>query len=164
MNFLHLLPSVLFASGLLAAGPSIRGGGSLVIQGTRYRFQPTSALLLPPTRGLGRSLHLDGGLTPDSGGAAFRMSLVLLLKQGIYRLDLHRPGPGGYPDSLGATMATQIKVVSLQDRPGGQVHLECSGPLNGILGKRPVSTQWSGRIWATLPQEPGNDGPDPVAK
>ncbi len=154
MNF-PLAPFLLLPS-VLAAGPvQPSGGGVLTLQGHRYRFEPSSVSLLPPTQGLSRSLHLRGRLVPASGHGDFQFSMTVLLKGGLYMLVLQRKGRGSYPDTWAATRGTRVEVRSLEDRPGGRVVLRCQGPLNGVIALRPETGSWSGQIWATLPALPG---------
>lgn len=154
MNF-PFAPWLLLPAILSAAPTQPLGGGVLKIQGQAYRFEPAAAFLLPPTQGLGRSLHLQGKLVPASGHGDFQFSMTVLLKGGLYMLVLQRKGRGSYPDTWAATRGTRVEVRSLEDRPGGRVVLRCQGPLNGVIALRPETGSWSGQIWATLPALPG---------
>lgn len=152
MNFLRaFLLSLPLAMPLASAPGMIEGGGELRLAGTAYRFQPTGLAVARPKDGLPGAIRLRGDLLPDSGGGAFKLSLVFLRSGQLYLLDIRRGGKGRYPDTWAATPQTRLKILSLQLHPGGRVELVCQGLLTGVIGQKPVQGPWKGRIWVAVP-------------
>ena len=154
MNFLRPLPCLLATLVLTAAPPPIQGGGALTLDGATFRFEPHSAATAPPRGGLPGAIRLRGVLIPVKGGRTIALDLVVLKDGRLYTLSLRRDGKADYPDTWAAVAGTRVKVLALEDRPGGRVELACEGPLTGVVGRRPVSSRWKGRLWAAFP-DPG---------
>ena len=155
MNFPRALPSLFLALGLQAQAPLleavVRGGGELHLDGTAYRLEPESVASIPARAGLPPLIRLTGRLVPGDPAHAFDLELSLLKDGTLYLLRLVRPTPGGYPDSWAATGRTRVRLLRLEDRSGGRVELACSGPLTGVIGRRPRNGTWRGTLWAELP-------------
>jgi hypothetical protein len=176
MNFFRALPCLCLGLALQAQSLDLRvaGGGELTIAETTYRFEPGSLFTAPPKGGLPGAIRIQGRLVPTRGAGAFDLDLTVLKTGTLYQLRLERKGPGAYPDSWAATAKTRLRPLSLQDRPGGRVELECLGPLTGVIARKPRTASWSGRIWATFPGEaapapgptpgPAGDAPGPQGR
>lgn len=154
MNFLRPLPCLLASLVLTAAQPPIQGGGTLTLGAESFQFEPRGAATAPPRGGLPGAIRLKGVLIPAKGGRTITLNLVVLKNGQLYTLSLRRGGKADYPDTWAAEAGTRVKVLILEDHPGGRVELACEGPLTGVVGQRPVSSQWHGRLWAAFP-DPG---------
>ena len=157
MNFLRALPCLLIPLALAATPPHPDGGGSLTIGAERYRFEPKDVASAYPMGGLPGAIRLRGSLLPEGPGRAFELELVVLKDGRLYLLNLHRKGKDGYPDTWAATEKTGVKVIALEDHPGGRVELACKGPLTGVVGRKPVTASWQGHLWAVFPEPAEED-------
>ena len=155
MKFLSALPCLTLAFGLQAQAPGleavVRGGGDLTLDGAAYRLELASVASTPARLGLPPLIQLRGRLVPEAPARAFDLELTVLKNGTLYLLRLTRPGPGGYPDSWAATARTRARITLLEDRSGGRLELACSGPLTGIIGRKPKGSVWKGSLWAELP-------------
>ncbi|WP_243315848.1 hypothetical protein [Geothrix paludis] len=155
MNFLRALPCLFLAFGLQAQAPGleavVRGGGDLTLDGIPYRLELASVASIPARSGLPPLVRLTGRLVPEEAARAFDLELSVLKNGTLYMLRVVRQKSGGYPDSWAATGKTRVRFTRLEDRSGGRLELACSGPLTGVIGRKPRNATWRGSLWAELP-------------
>lgn len=157
MNFLRPLPWLMLPAALAAGQAPLQGGGSLTLGQAAYRFVPKDLATADPKGGLPGALRIKGQLVPEAGGAAYALELVVLRDGQLYLMSLRRGGKGQYPDTWAATPGTRVKVLALEDHPGGRVELEVEGRLTGVVDRKPVSASWQGRLWARFPEPDEED-------
>ena len=157
MNFPRPLPWLLLPAALTAGQAPLQGGGNLTLGGAAYRFVPQDLSLAEPKGGLPGAVRIRGELVPEAGGAPYHMELVVLRSGRLYLLHLRRGARGQYPDTWAATLSTRVRILALGDHPGGRLELACEGRLTGVVGRRPVSAPWAGRIWAVFPEPETED-------
>jgi hypothetical protein len=85
------------------------------------------------------------------------LELVVLKDGRLYLLNLRHKGKDGYPDTWAGTEKTRVKVLTLEDHPGGRVELECGGPLTGVVNRKPAMARWQGRLWVVFPEPSEED-------
>lgn len=155
MNFLRALPCLLLALALRGQAPMleeiVRGGGEVILDGTAFRLEPASVNTLPARTGLPALVRVTGRLVPPDPAGAFGLELTILKDGTLYMLRILRKGPGGYPDTWAATGRTRARITLLEDHSGGRLEIACSGPLTGVIGRRPKTTTWRGSLWVILP-------------
>lgn len=155
MNFLRALPCLFLAFGLRSQAPGleavVRGGGDLTLDGIPYHLELASVASIPARSGLPPLVRLTGRLVPEEPARAFDLELSVLKNGTLYMLRVVRQRSGGYPDSWAATGKTRVRFTRLEDRSGGRLELACSGPLTGVIGRKPRNAAWHGSLWAELP-------------
>lgn len=129
----------------------VQGGGEVTLDGTTYRFEPTSVSALPARAGLPPLIRLAGRLVPGDPASAFDFELSLLKDGTLYMLRILRKAPGAYPDSWSATAKTRARLSRFDPTSGAKLEIACSGPLTGVVGRRPRNAAWHGALWAILP-------------
>lgn len=157
MNFPSALPCLFLCLALQAGQAPLQGSGHLALDGAGYRFIPADLALAAPKGGLPGALRLKGELVPEAGGPAYALELVVLRNGRLYLLSLRRGSKGQYPDTWAATLGTHVKILALEDHPGGRVELEVGGRLTGVVGRRPITASWEGHIWAVFPEPETED-------
>lgn len=157
MNFPRPLPWLILPVALTAGQAPLQGGGSLTLGHAAYRFVPNDLSLAEPKGGLPGAVRIRGELVPEAGGAAYALELVVLWNGRLYLLSIRRGQKAQYPDTWAATLDTRVKLLALEDHPGGRIELECEGRLTGVVDRRPVSGSWQGRLWAIFPEPEGED-------
>ncbi|HEX9009297.1 MAG TPA: hypothetical protein VF804_02940 [Holophagaceae bacterium] len=157
MNFLHPLPWLILPVALAASQGPIQGGGTLTLGHTAYRFMPKDLAAAGPKEGLPGALRIRGELIPETGGPVYTLELVVLRNGRLYLLNLRHGTRGQYPDTWAATLSTRVRILALEDHPGGRVELACEGRLTGVVDRRPVSGSWQGHLWAIFPEPEGED-------
>ena len=157
MNFPRPLPWLMLPLALAAGQGPLRGGGTLSLGGAAFHFVPKDLATADPKGGLPGALRLKGELVPEAGGPAYALEMVVLRNGRLYLLSLRRGAKGQYPDTWAATLGTRVKVLTLEDHPGGRVELEVEGRLTGVVDRKPVSASWQGRLWAVFPEPDEED-------
>lgn len=157
MNFLRPLPWLMLPVALAASQGAILGGGTLTLGHTAYRFAPKDVATAGPKDGLPGALRIKGDLVPETGGRTYALELVVLRTGHLYLLNLRHGEKGRYPDTWAATLGTRVKILALEDHPGGRVELACEGRLTGVVDRKPVSASWQGQLWAIFPEPEEED-------
>lgn len=153
MNFIRPLATLCLAATLPAQtiDAQAKGGGELKIDGTLYHFELKALYTAPPKGGLPGAFRIQGRLVPEDQAQALDLDLTVLKTGTLYMLRILRKGPGGYPDTWSATGKTRARITLLEDHFGGRLEIACSGPLTGVIGRRPKTTTWRGSLWVILP-------------
>jgi hypothetical protein len=157
MNFPRPLPWLLLPAALTAGQAPLQGGGSLTLGHAAYRFIPKDLALAEPKGGLPGALRIKGELVPEAGGPVYALELVVLRDGRLYLMSLRRGQKGQYPDTWAATLSTRVKLLALEDHPGGRVELEVGGRLTGVVDRKAISAPWQGRLWAVFPEPETED-------
>lgn len=131
-----------------------QGGGSLTLAGTTYAFTPLEALAGKPQGGIKAHILQLRGRFRSSQGETLTFDLQVTSEGKIYRMNLFRKEGDQEVARWAATMKTQVKVLQLEGREGGRVHLLGSGPLSGIVNGQGKQGAWQVDLWFTLQSWP----------
>jgi hypothetical protein len=132
-----------------AQSPALKGGGEVVLAGTRYRFEPESLMASTAAVEGKQVLQVRGRLVAEDPATALDIELITLGTRMIYRLNLVRHEGSAEKVRWGANLKTQVEVAAPgHPQDGDRATFKVQGPLVGMVEGTAKRATWSGSFWA----------------